>query len=338
MHHHYSGMGYDSESGLVFDEVVKRRCDCFGDAVQRLRDSTFDATYPSRRGARTLTEMLQRRILSNLACLNAESLVGVPDDILKGLWERIDSAGLHTWAIFNKALGPLCKQKVFYWSWHCDGSCRQLPGIIRWSNNASWLTDITLDGRCVSGIELSLMPMLGNVCSIRVLQSGDCFVTDRVFGCWARAARDEAAFPSLKSIELRLAHRRNYEEGLTVRSLDRVSDFPALERLCLDKHASRPLRWTVSDDRYGGFVRAKGGMCFDCRLGSDPSLLRMEVMVGPAHIDQPERCDHAVCFLRDWSWQASPRHCISGSEKVSSKKRKVRHGKAFALNDMIMPG
>lgn len=81
-------MPYDWASGLVFDETAiptKHQAHCAADLKAR-RDGIGAPLPRSTKGANTLYDMVMRKLLGNVECLEQNALKGVPSALLGSIW------------------------------------------------------------------------------------------------------------------------------------------------------------------------------------------------------------------------------------------------------------
>jgi hypothetical protein len=337
-------MVYDGESGLVYNETVQRPCDCFRRAAKRLNESSVHCrTFPSSSStpARKLQAIVERRLLANLNLLNAKSLEGVPRHILQRLWDTINEngkPGLQTRTIFDAALDLPAAEKFHRWSWYCSrGTCQHISDVFRLIDSPQWLTKVNIDGYHAVHANLHQVSSLRNLSHIRVRQHGHCVVDDRVLSSWARAAREEGALPSLKTIELRQPCSRDlWDDGplITPVAFELAGYLPRLEHFAFFASSSRLQHHLTGLGRQcGGFNRAFQGTCRHCQTSTSmPEGLLVIVDIGDAERDSEG--DKKVCFERNWSWKLEAKRSGESGPRVT-KRRRLRGGKSTKINDML---
>ncbi|GAB1728444.1 hypothetical protein NU195Hw_Modified_91t1 [Hortaea werneckii] len=340
-------MVFDPQSGLVYNETIipssAATCRC---KVANTSDGrALSKKRTNARGVRSMQNMLLLHLARNLDALTVEAVQASPPGLVEQLWRIIKGRCLDSvriWQIFLQS--PIAHQvpKKKSWTWGCEACfSTRLPATLRAADSPSllWLTHLTIINPQIKPEDLVKVPLLTNVCSIRVMVSRapEQGFTDRVFRSWADAALTRGAFPCLRallvqfpggSVPLDYGH-------ITHRSLTHLHCFPALELFALFDPWLED-RCVRVGKRVGNFISG--------RLVSErPAelFLDLQCSIRPVY---PHPKD-VVAFERDWTpWVPTqdevepftkPGETRKPTGEPSAKKMKTNRAKAGAMDELL---
>ncbi|KAH9825866.1 putative cbs domain-containing protein [Teratosphaeria destructans] len=298
-------MAFDEESGLVYKERIV--------SAPRSRAADYDSSSqakiakfktPSKTGPRSLRESAIRKLLCNLKELDANSLKGLPDAILELLWKRISAAGLddfRTWRAFAQT--PLGGRPFVHTEHVEEGSLRSNLDIFEIAGSSmAWLTTLTLGSRPMSSVELAGVAKVRN---------------EELSADWKYYASRASTYTRAWCIGWRLSR----------------SD--SLFKFRKQRESKPNLPFTTPGLFLQGVERLRG-------LEGSEKLPTLHLALGNARHTTPRDHKTALCFKRDLTVApCTPKNnhrtgsrAHNGSGRA--KKRKIRNGKALALNDILV--
>lgn len=238
-------MVFDQQSGLVYNETIipSRASTCHCKTA-----NSSDGKAPSKKrksvhGVRSMQDMLLIHLVRNLDALTLEAVQASPPGLIERLWRMIQDRRLvsvRIWQIFLQSSIAHHVPKEKFWRWGCEAcSSTRLPATLRAADSPSllWLTHLAILNPQIKPEDLVKVPLLTNVCSIRVMVSRrpEQGFTDRIFRSWADAAMTQGAFPCLQALIVQFPSGPvplNHGH-ITHRSLTYLHRFPALELFAL---------------------------------------------------------------------------------------------------------
>ncbi|GAB1736305.1 hypothetical protein NU219Hw_g6972t1 [Hortaea werneckii] len=340
-------MVFDQQSGLVYNETIipgsAATCRC------KVANSS-DGKMLSRKtrnvhGARSMQDMLLLHLARNLDALTVEAVQPSPPRLVEKLWRMIRDRRLlsvRVWQIFHQTSVAHDVPKEKFWRWGCKACFSlRLPATLRAADSPSllWLTHLAILNPQIKPEDLVKIPLLTNVCSIRVMVSRrpEQGFADRVFRSWADAATTEGAFPCLQALLVQFpSGSAPLDHGhITHRSLTYLHRFPALELFALFNPWLED-RCVRAGKRVGNFVSG--------RLTSErPAELFLEVPSTTTPVNSPPK--NVVAFERDWTpWVPTrgeveplmkPGEMRKPTGEPSAKKMKTNRAKAGAMDELL---
>jgi hypothetical protein len=352
---------YDTESGLVYNEytmTAEPPCRC----AERKKKRRSDALKSLPIAGRSLREMALRRVLQNLDRLDDESLSTLPVPLLEEIWKFIFRSGLtdlRIWRLFAQT--PLALRTFVYSHILCP-HCSPLPSLFgdHGSSSPIWLTNLTLQS-VASPEYLAQVATLPGILNISILGDTDASAfTDRTLHSWA----DEAAKGCFNKLEMIFVDGQN---EITTNALRYLNAFPALDTFGVHRtgisdrkdagRIARKLGWSRRQDGYfmqfaqeqyragwntmvSAYIIHRRGLV--SREHDDHPVLNLSVGRFPKRQTQIRTWEGIICFEReDEQDVASDAPNLTGGSnetersEPSSKKRKVKEGKAVDLGDML---
>ncbi|KAF2764033.1 hypothetical protein EJ03DRAFT_42772 [Teratosphaeria nubilosa] len=365
-------MAFDEESGLVYKErIVSAPVSQAADHERASQARIAKFKIYSKTGPRSLRESVIRKLLCNLKKLDANSLEGLPAAILELLWTRISAARLNdfrTWRAFAQT--PLGGCSFVHTEHIGEESLRSNLDIFRRAGSSmAWLTTLTLGSRPMSSVELAGVAKVRNVRHIYISPSPTSGpdLTDSALHSWAEAAKTGGAFSKLEVLFI------EGQQHISYGAFHHITQLPALHT-CLvywcgitmdgytghNERLTQSLGWRLSKSntcslfKFGKQHDSKQEIPVTNRglflqyvehlrgLDASGKLPTLYLALGNARHTTPWNRKTALCFERDSTVApCAPKNkhrAGSGAhtEYGTAKKRKIRDGKAFALNDLLV--
>lgn len=238
-------MVFDQQSGLVYNETIipSRAATCHCKAANSSDGKALSTKTRNAHGARSMQDMLLLHLARNLDALTVEAVQDSPPGLVEKLWRMIRDRrllSLRIWQIFLHSSIAHDLPKEEFWRWGCEACfSTRLPATLRAADSPSllWLTHLAILNPQIKPEDLVKVPLLTNVCSIRVTVSRrpEQGFTDRIFRSWADAAMTQGAFPCLQALLVQFPGRSVPRDHghMTHRSLTYLHRFPALELFAL---------------------------------------------------------------------------------------------------------
>ncbi|KAI7534347.1 hypothetical protein KC331_g12614 [Hortaea werneckii] len=262
-------MVFDQQSGLVYNETIipSSAATCHCKAANSSDGKALLKKTRNAHGARSMQDMVLLHLARNLDALTVEAVQASPPGLVEKLWRMIRDRrllSLSIWQIFLHSSIAHDVPKEKFWRWGCEACfSTRLPATLRAADSPSllWLTHLAILNPQIKPEDLVKVPLLTNVCSIRVMVSRrpEQGFTDRVFRSWADAAMTQGAFPCLQALLVQFpggSVPRDHGH-ITHRSLTYLHRFPALELFALFDPWLED-RCGRAGKRVGSFVSERG--------------------------------------------------------------------------------